>query len=105
MALCIDAAGAVERSYFEPGPIDVERDGQAARVYTRGVGEVFTELGRAGSGSTPCSSPGPTRRVRASRDDRLARAQGRRLINRSCCARPRGVPASGSAPLAARVLA
>ena len=48
MAICIDASGAVERSYFEPGPIDVERDGQTARVYTRGIGEVFTELGRAG---------------------------------------------------------
>ena len=35
-------------SYFEPGPIDVERDGESVRVYTRGIGEVFTELGRAG---------------------------------------------------------
>jgi SAM-dependent methyltransferase len=48
MALCIGASGEVERSYFEPGPIDVERDGESARVYTRGIGEVFTELGRAG---------------------------------------------------------
>ncbi len=48
MALCIDASGVVERSYFEPGPIDVEHDGETARVYTRGISEVFTELGRAG---------------------------------------------------------
>jgi SAM-dependent methyltransferase len=48
MALCIGTSGDVERSYFEPGPIDVERDGESARVYTRGIGEVFTELGRAG---------------------------------------------------------
>jgi ubiquinone/menaquinone biosynthesis C-methylase UbiE len=48
MALCIGPSEAVARSYFEPGPIDVERDGETARVYTRGIGEVFTELGRAG---------------------------------------------------------
>ena len=48
MAVCVGATGAVERSYFEPGPIDVERDGERVRVYTRGIGEVFTELGRAG---------------------------------------------------------
>ena len=48
MALCIGADGAVERSYFEPGPIVVERDGEPVQLYTRGIGEVFTELGRAG---------------------------------------------------------
>jgi SAM-dependent methyltransferase len=48
MALCVGASGEVERSYFEPGPIDVERDGESVRVYTRGISEVFTELGRAG---------------------------------------------------------
>ena len=48
MAVCIGSTGAVERSYFEPGPIDVERDGETVRVYTRGIGDVFTELGRAG---------------------------------------------------------
>jgi SAM-dependent methyltransferase len=48
MALCIGASGEVERSYFEPGPIDVERNRETVRVYTRGIGEVFTELGRAG---------------------------------------------------------
>jgi SAM-dependent methyltransferase len=48
VAVCVGPAGTIERSYFEPGPIDVERDGEAVRVYTRGIGEVFTELGRAG---------------------------------------------------------
>ena len=48
VAVCVGATGTIERSYFEPGPIDVERDGEAVRVYTRGIGEVFTELGRAG---------------------------------------------------------
>ena len=48
MAVCVGSTGAVERSYFEPGPIDVERDGESVRVYTRGIGDVFTELGRAG---------------------------------------------------------
>jgi SAM-dependent methyltransferase len=48
MALCIGPGGTVDRSYFEPGPIDVERDGEAVRVYARGISEVFTDLGRAG---------------------------------------------------------
>jgi ubiquinone/menaquinone biosynthesis C-methylase UbiE len=48
MALCVGASGELERSYFEPGPVDVERNGESARVYTRAIGEVFTELGRAG---------------------------------------------------------
>jgi SAM-dependent methyltransferase len=48
MAMCIGPAGTVDRSYFEPGPIDVDRDGEAVRVFARGIGEVFTDLGRAG---------------------------------------------------------
>jgi SAM-dependent methyltransferase len=48
MSLCVDANGVVTRSYFDPGPIDVERDGDAARIHVRDVGDVFTELGRAG---------------------------------------------------------
>jgi SAM-dependent methyltransferase len=47
-ALCTGSTGEVERSYFEPGPIDVQRGDDSVRVYTRGIGEVFTELGRAG---------------------------------------------------------
>ena len=48
MSLCVDANGVVTRSYFDPGPIDVERDGDGARIHVRDVGDVFTELGRAG---------------------------------------------------------
>jgi len=48
MSLCLDAGGVVTRSYFDPGPIDVERDGDPVRIHVRDVGEVFTELGRAG---------------------------------------------------------
>ena len=48
MSLCVDAGGVVSRSYFDPGPIDVERDGESMRVHVRDVGDVFTELGRAG---------------------------------------------------------
>ncbi len=47
MSLCIDG-GTVTRSYFDPGPIDVTRDGEPVRVHVRDIGEVFTELGRAG---------------------------------------------------------
>jgi SAM-dependent methyltransferase len=48
MALCIGASGSVARSYFDPGPLAVERHGERVLVHARGVGDVFTELGRAG---------------------------------------------------------
>ena len=48
MALCVGPTGTVDRSYFEAGPFDVERNGEHVRVHARGIGEVFTELGRAG---------------------------------------------------------
>jgi SAM-dependent methyltransferase len=48
MSLCVDAGGTVARSYFDPGPVDLELDGEPVRVHVRDVGEVFTELGRAG---------------------------------------------------------
>lgn len=48
MSLCVDATGVVARSYFDPGPVDVHRDGGSARIHVRDVGEVFTALGRAG---------------------------------------------------------
>jgi SAM-dependent methyltransferase len=48
MSLCIDTNGVVARSYFDPGPIDITLDGESVRLHTRDVGEVFTELGRAG---------------------------------------------------------
>ena len=48
MSLCVDASGVVTRSYFDPGPIDLERGEESVRIHVRDVGEVFTELGRAG---------------------------------------------------------
>lgn len=48
MSLCVDAGGALARSYFDPGPIEVDRDGETVQVHVRDLGEVFTELGRAG---------------------------------------------------------
>jgi ubiquinone/menaquinone biosynthesis C-methylase UbiE len=48
MSLCTGPTGALERSYFDPGPINVERLGEPAQVYARSIGDVFTELGRAG---------------------------------------------------------
>lgn len=48
MSLCVDPTGVVTRSYFDPGPVDVHRDGGFARIHVRDIGEVFTALGRAG---------------------------------------------------------
>jgi SAM-dependent methyltransferase len=48
VSLCVDDRGVVGRSYFDPGPIDVDRDGEHVRIHVRDVGQVFTELGRAG---------------------------------------------------------
>lgn len=48
MSLCVDDSGTVARSYFDPGPIDVEREGDPVRIHVRDIGDVFTELGRAG---------------------------------------------------------
>ena len=48
IALCLGPDGEVRHSYFDAGPITVDRDGTATQIYTRNVSEVFTELGRAG---------------------------------------------------------
>jgi ubiquinone/menaquinone biosynthesis C-methylase UbiE len=59
MAMCVGPQGTIDRSYFEPGPIDVERDGERVRVYTRGISQVFTDLGRAGFRVDTVLEPGP----------------------------------------------
>ena len=59
MAMCLGPDGTVDRSYFEPGPIDVERDGEPVRVFARGISEVFTDLGRAGFRVDTVLEPGP----------------------------------------------
>jgi SAM-dependent methyltransferase len=48
LSLCVDTRGVVTRSYFDPGPIDVARDGTSVRIHVLDVASVFTELGRAG---------------------------------------------------------
>jgi SAM-dependent methyltransferase len=48
LSLCVDDEGVVTRSYFDPGPIDVERAGETVRVHVRDLAGIFAELGRAG---------------------------------------------------------
>jgi SAM-dependent methyltransferase len=48
MSLCLSPDGVVDHSYFEPGPIVVDRHGEPIQLYLRPVGEIYTELGRAG---------------------------------------------------------
>jgi SAM-dependent methyltransferase len=48
ISMYLEAAGRGERSYFDPGPVIVERNGEPVNLYVRTIGEVFTELGRAG---------------------------------------------------------
>jgi SAM-dependent methyltransferase len=61
MSLCVDASGVITRSYFDPGPIDVDRDGASVRVHVRDIGDVFTELGRAGFRVDTILEPRPSR--------------------------------------------
>ncbi len=60
MSLCLDAAGTVSRSYFDPGPVVVERDGESVQIHVRDIGEVFTELGRAGFRVDTIAEPKPS---------------------------------------------
>jgi len=48
IALCIGEDGRAVYSYFESGPVAVEQHGETLTLYARSIGEVFTELGRAG---------------------------------------------------------
>ncbi len=59
MALCVGPDGTVDHSYFEPGPVTVERHGEAIRLHARGIGDVFTELGRAGFRVDTIAEPRP----------------------------------------------
>ena len=52
-------AGGIDHSYFDPGPIAVRRDGEEILLYTRDIGEVFTELGRAGFRVDTIAEPHP----------------------------------------------
>ena len=49
--LCVDAERRpvdASRSYFDPGPIDVNATAPIGAPHVRAIGDVFTELGRAG---------------------------------------------------------
>ncbi|MFI5054321.1 MAG: class I SAM-dependent methyltransferase [Acidimicrobiia bacterium] len=59
MALSIGPGGGVTHSYFDPGPIVVERHGEPIVLHTRGIGDVFTELGRAGFRVDTIAEPQP----------------------------------------------
>jgi ubiquinone/menaquinone biosynthesis C-methylase UbiE len=59
MARCVGPDGVLARSYFDPGPAVAERGGQAVQLYTRPLGEVFTELGRAGLRADTLLEPRP----------------------------------------------
>jgi SAM-dependent methyltransferase len=60
MALCLDATGTVARSYFDPGPIEAEREGERVQLHVRDIGAVFTELGRAGFRIDHLDEPRPS---------------------------------------------
>ena len=61
MALCVDDAGAVARSYFDPGPIDVgPRRRAGARLRPRRSARCSPSSDAPASASTPSSNPGPS---------------------------------------------
>jgi SAM-dependent methyltransferase len=60
MSLCVDSNGVLTRSYFDPGPIDMEIAGATIRVHVRDIGDVFTELGRAGFRVDIIAEPRPS---------------------------------------------
>lgn len=65
-----EAAGAlplgrleVRRSYFDPGPLSVERYGERFTLYPHTIGDVFAALGRAGFRVDVIAEPEPVRRA------------------------------------------
>ena len=79
--------GAVERSYFEPGPIDVERDGETACVvHAAASGRVHRARPRRLPRRHPARAPARHAGCAHPATDRVARPQGRRLITRSLAA-------------------
>lgn len=49
----------VRRSYFDPGPVPVERLGETFEIWPRSVGDVFAALGRAGFRVEVIAEPAP----------------------------------------------
>jgi SAM-dependent methyltransferase len=52
--------GGSEHSYFEPGPVVVDRHGAPIHLYVRPIEEIFTELGRAGFRVDTIAEPLPS---------------------------------------------
>ncbi len=51
----------VNRSYFETGPVTIERHGERFRVWPRTIAEVFAAVGRAGFRTEVIAEPVPVR--------------------------------------------
>ncbi|MEX2100714.1 MAG: class I SAM-dependent methyltransferase [Acidimicrobiia bacterium] len=60
-ALGVGPDGMVRHSYFDPGPVTVDRDGEQIQLFTRSISEIFTELGRAGFRVDTIVEPRPAR--------------------------------------------
>jgi SAM-dependent methyltransferase len=60
-ALGVGPDGVVRHSYFDPGPVTVDRDGEQVQLFTRSISEIFTELGRAGFRVDTIVEPRPAR--------------------------------------------
>jgi SAM-dependent methyltransferase len=61
VSLCRDPSGLLAHSYFDAGPVTVDRGGTPTPVYVRTVSDVFTELGRAGFRVDTILEPRPSR--------------------------------------------
>jgi ubiquinone/menaquinone biosynthesis C-methylase UbiE len=48
MALCVAESGALVRSPFDRGPVEIARGGDTALLFVRSLSDVFTDLHRAG---------------------------------------------------------
>jgi len=51
----------VRRSYFETGPVVVERHGEQFQIWPRTIADVFTSIGRAGFKADAIAEPPPVR--------------------------------------------
>jgi SAM-dependent methyltransferase len=59
MGRCVGPDGGVTRSYFDPGPVVEARGSETVQLFTRTVGEVFTDLARAGLRTDTILEPRP----------------------------------------------
>jgi SAM-dependent methyltransferase len=59
MGRCVGPDGSIARSYFDPGPVVETRGSETVQRFTRTVGEVFTDLARAGLRTDTILEPRP----------------------------------------------